>query len=60
MPEDILNVALVQEKKAYEFYAEVYAHSNVGVVRELVEKLKDEEYKHIQLIEGMLRRLKLG
>lgn len=54
MPGDILNAALVQEKKAHDFYDKMSARCQIGSVRGLIEKLKDEEYKHIKLIEGML------
>ena len=60
MPEDILNAALVQEKKAHDFYTIMSARCQIDFVRELIEKLKDEEYKHIKLIEGMLVQLGLG
>lgn len=60
LPEDILNVALEQEKKAHDFYTQVSAHCQIEFVRTLIEKLKDEEYKHIQLIEGMLAQLRSG
>ncbi len=60
MPDDILNAALVQEKKAHDFYTKMSARCQIDFVRELIEKLKDEEYKHIQLIEGMLVQLRLG
>jgi rubrerythrin len=60
MPDDILNAALIQEKNAYDFYTNMSVRCRIDFVRELIEKLKDEEYKHIQLIEGMLVRLRMG
>jgi len=60
MPDDILNAALVQEKKAHDFYTNMSARCQIDFVRELIEKLKDEEYRHIQLIEGMLVQLRQG
>lgn len=59
LPFDILTAALAQEKKAHEFYSHMAAHCQIGSVQELLEKLKDEEYKHIQQIQSMLNRLML-
>jgi len=60
MPVDILNAALAQEKKSHDFYTYMSANCRVESVRQLFDKLKDEEYKHTQLIEGMLTRLMQG
>lgn len=60
MPEDILNAALEEEKKTHAYYTYMCAHCQIDDVRVFFEKLKDEEYKHIQLIEDMLVRLRLG
>jgi rubrerythrin len=60
MPVDILNAALEGEKKTHAFYTYMSAHCQIDSVREFFENLKDEEYKHIQLIEGMLVRLRRG
>lgn len=57
MSEDILNAALVQEKRAYDFYTKLSARCQIGFVRELIETLEDEEYKHIKMIESMLVQL---
>jgi len=32
----------------------------VGFVRELLERLKDEETKHVHLVQGMITKLNLG
>ena len=60
MPDEILNYALEQEKKTHNFYSRMAINCRVTVVRELIEQLKEEEYKHIKLIEGMLIRLRSG
>lgn len=59
MSEDILSAALVQERKAHDFYTKLSARCEIEFVRELIDKLADEEYKHMRLIEGMLVQLGL-
>ena len=59
-PDEILRAALVKETQARDFYAGVAADCRIEIVRELVEKLKDEETKHIRMIEAMMTRLSLG
>jgi rubrerythrin len=57
-PIDILTAALKKEREAYAFYNQLIGSSTVAVVQELLEKLRDEEHKHILLIEGKIARLK--
>jgi rubrerythrin len=57
-PIDILTAALKKEREAYAFYNRLIISSTVTVVQELLEQLRDEEHKHILLIEGKIARLK--
>jgi len=59
-PGEILDVALKKEKQAYSFYKRLATQTKVEMVRELIEKLSDEEYKHRKLIEDMIARMNLG
>jgi rubrerythrin len=59
-PDEILNAALVKERQSREFYAELAEQCRIDMVRELLEKLKDEENKHVKMIEAMLAGLRLG
>ena len=58
--DQILQVALAKEKEARDFYDEQAAHCRVDFVRKLLEKLKDEESKHIRLVQGMITKLSVG
>ncbi|MDD5712823.1 MAG: ferritin family protein [Smithellaceae bacterium] len=55
----ILETALAKEREDYEFYGALLTKLKTTMVRELVEKLQDEEYKHIQMIEKMIAKLSL-
>jgi len=59
-PADILQAALAKEKQAFAFYEENERHARIEMVRELLTTLKDEEQRHIRLIEAMLARIRLG
>jgi rubrerythrin len=59
-PDEILRVALAKETQAHEFYSNLAAQCRVPIVRELAEKLKDEEYRHMRMVEEMITRLSLG
>jgi rubrerythrin len=58
--DEILQIALMKEKRARDFYEGLVLHCGVEMVRELVERLRDEEAKHVKMIETMLSRLRLG
>ena len=50
-----------REQQAYRFYAGLSAALGpVGLLRELVEKLKDEEYPDTQPVKAMLADLNMG
>ncbi|MFO7460877.1 MAG: ferritin family protein [Desulfatiglandales bacterium] len=56
----ILEAALEKEMEAHEFYGKLLAQRSSSTIRRVLEKLKDEEYKHIRLIRRMLADLNLG
>jgi rubrerythrin len=58
--DEILQTALRKEKRARDFYDGLVFQCGVEMVRELVERLRDEEAKHVKMIETMLSRLRLG
>jgi rubrerythrin len=60
MPDEILDIALQKEKQAYNFYKRLATQTKVDMVRELIEKLCDEEYKHRKMIEEMIAQMSLG
>jgi rubrerythrin len=59
-PDEILNAALAKERQSREFYARLAEQCQIEMVRELLEKLKDEENKHVKMVEDMLAALRLG
>ena len=59
-PDQILNAALTKEHQSREFYAGLAEQCQIDMVRKLLERLKDEENKHVKMIEDMLKGLRLG
>ncbi len=59
-PVGILEAALAHEKEAYSFYSDLLSFQKVNSLRRLVEQLKDEEYKHMRLLEDKLVKFRLG
>jgi rubrerythrin len=59
-PGEILHAALVKERAAYTFYARMENGSTVGFVRDLAMKLKNEEAKHVRMIEEQITLMNLG
>lgn len=59
-PVAIMEAALKKEEEAYHFYDSLLQDTRVVVVQELLEKLRDEESKHIHLIKQMLTKIKIG
>jgi rubrerythrin len=60
MPDEILRAALGKETAARDFYSEMAGHCPVDFVRDLLERLKDEECKHMRLVQDMMARLAQG
>ena len=59
-PDEILNAALAKEHQSRQFYAGLVEQCQIDMVKQLLEKLKDEENKHVKMIEEMLANLRLG
>jgi rubrerythrin len=59
-PNQLLQVALGKEEEAHRFYDQLLGECRVDTVRELLERLKNEEHKHMRMIEDMITRLNLG
>jgi len=59
-PGEILSAALAKEKAAYRFYERIENQTRIDYVSDLLRKLKDEEAKHVKLIENMLVNMNLG
>jgi rubrerythrin len=59
-PDGILHAALEKETQSRDFYTGLAAHCTVDYVKQLLEKLEDEESKHMHMIQGMLERLNSG
>ncbi|NLF23338.1 MAG: hypothetical protein GX590_09260 [Lentisphaerae bacterium] len=59
-PDQILNAALAKEMQARDFYDGLARQTSVEFVRELLEELRDEEARHVRMIQNMLGRLGAG
>ena len=59
-PGELLELALEKEKAAFLFYSNLLNNSRVEMVRDLVAKLKDEEEKHIHMVEKRIAEMNLG
>lgn len=59
-PDQILNTALEKETEARDFYAELSENCSVSFVKDLLQKLQEEESQHVRMIQAMLERLKCG
>jgi rubrerythrin len=56
----ILDKSLNRERQAHDFYEQLAAGCSVGCVRELLDRLKDEESRHISMIQKMIERVESG
>jgi rubrerythrin len=59
-PDQILQEALRRENEAHDFYAGLATHCHIDFVKELLERLRDEESKHARWIQDMIIRLNSG
>ena len=59
-PGDILKFALAQEKEAYRLYGKLLDDSRAEVLRDLLTQLRDEELRHVHLIERKIADLNFG
>ncbi|MGD0016044.1 MAG: ferritin family protein [Verrucomicrobiia bacterium] len=58
--DQILQEALRRENEAHDFYADLAIHCNIDFVKELLEKLKNEESRHARWVQDMITRLNSG
>ena len=56
-PIEILQAALKKEKDAYHYYDTLLNSTSVVFLQELLEQLRDEEHKHMLLIERKINKL---
>jgi rubrerythrin len=59
-PIEILQTALKKEKDAYHFYDTLLNSTTVLFLQELLEQLRDEEHKHVLMIEKILTKIQSG
>jgi rubrerythrin len=59
-PDLILVEALRREKEARDFYDALGSRCHVDFVKELLARLKEEEARHVLLIQSMIARLGAG
>ena len=59
-PIEILQAALKKEKDAYRFYDTLLNSTTVLFLQELLEQLRDEEHKHVLMIEKILAKMQSG
>jgi rubrerythrin len=59
-PDQILQEALRMEKEARDFYSDLATNCHVDFVKKLLERLRDEESKHVRLVQDMITRHHLG
>jgi len=59
-PIEILQSALKKEKDAYRYYDTLLNTTTVFFLQELLEQLRDEEHKHVLMIEKILTKMQSG
>ena len=59
-PGDILEFALEQEKDACRLYGELLDESRAEILRDLLLQLKNEELRHVHMIERKIADLNSG
>jgi len=57
---EILKEALRRENEARDFYGELAASCHIDFVKELLERLKNEESRHVRWVQDMITRLNAG
>jgi rubrerythrin len=53
-------LALAKEKAAFSYYDRMLKATNIEVIQDLLQELKNEEYKHVKMVENKIRLLNLG
>lgn len=59
-PIQILQAALKKEKDTYHYYDTLLNSTTVLFLQEPLEQLRDEEHKHMLLIEKIIKKLTAG
>jgi rubrerythrin len=59
-PMEILKAALQKEEAAYRFYESLGENTHVEPVKDLVTQLKEEELRHMKLIQRKIVEFSLG
>jgi len=59
-PVEILQIALKKEESSFRLYDNMLQETKVGFVRELIERLREEESKHVRMIRQRIARLEMG
>lgn len=59
-PVEILEKALQEERAACDFYTNLAVNCKVVFLSELLVELRDEEAKHVKMIQAMLSQIKAG
>lgn len=59
-PAEILAVALKKEQNAHAFYDKMQRMTNVDFVKELCGQLREEEARHIKMIEKKIAQHNIG
>ena len=56
----ILDMSLERENSAYSFYDGLLESTDVGFLKELLEELRENEGRHVQMIKQRISRLNMG
>ena len=58
--EKILSVALKKEQDSYRFYDDLLQDTKVSILHDIIEELRDEELRHINMIKKKITEMSLG
>jgi rubrerythrin len=59
-PDAVLRTALEKETQSRDFYAKLASECTVDFVKELLQKLQNEESKHMHMIQVTMDKLRTG
>jgi rubrerythrin len=59
-PLEILEAALEKEEDAYNFYGVLLERTKIEMLQDVLETLRNEEYKHMEIIKKMIADIKFG
>lgn len=59
-PIDILHTALAREREAHRFYDSLLRGTHAPIMAELLTQLREEEQRHIRMIENRIAQMRLG